>query len=111
MPSSATAIGADLAWLVKLDTLVAERPDGHNRRLRNGERDRLERLLDKIRKHPPRKAAASAANAWTAPRGDRPDAHRQRASPDADTRMKTQKTRENHGGARLTARERNRKPR
>ena len=56
-------IGADLARLVKLDALIAERPDGQNRRLRNGERDRLEQLLDRIQKRPPRKAAASAANA------------------------------------------------
>ena len=56
-------IWADLARLVKLDALVADRADGQNRRLRNGEQDRLERLLDRIQKRPPRKGAASAANA------------------------------------------------
>ena len=101
-------IGTDLAWLVKLDALVAEPPDGQNRRLRNGERDRLERLLDRIQKGPPRRAAASAANAQTCTRGDRPDARRYRESPDAGARTKTPKTHEDHGGARLTARERNR---
>ena len=53
-------IKADLEWLIKLDALVAERPDNQNRRLRNGERDRLERLLDKIQKRPSRKTTASS---------------------------------------------------
>ena len=56
-------IRADLAWLVELDGLVAGRPNGQNRRLRNAERDRLERLLDRIQKRRPRKAAGSPANA------------------------------------------------
>ena len=53
-------IRADLEWLLKLKTLVAERPPNQNRRLRNGERDRLETLLDEIQKRPPRKTAATA---------------------------------------------------
>jgi len=53
-------IRADLEWLLKLKTLVAERPPRQNRRLRNGERDRLEKLLDEIQKRPPRKTAATA---------------------------------------------------
>ena len=53
-------IRADLEWLLKLNTLVAERPPKQNRRLRNGERDRLEKLLDEIQKRPPRKTAATA---------------------------------------------------
>ena len=53
-------IRADLEWLLKLKTLVAERPPKQNRRLRNGERDRLEKLLDEIQKRPPRKTAATA---------------------------------------------------
>ena len=53
-------IRADLEWLLKLKVLVAERPPGQNRRLRNGERDRLEKLLDEIQQRPPRKAAATA---------------------------------------------------
>ena len=52
-------IRADLEWLLKLKTLVAERPPNQNRRLRNGERDRLEKLLDEIQKRPPRKTAAT----------------------------------------------------
>ncbi len=53
-------IRADLEWLLKLKALVAERPPRQNRRLRNGERDRLEKLLDEIQKRPPRKTAATA---------------------------------------------------
>ena len=53
-------IRADLEWLLKLKTLVAERPPRQDRRLRNGERDRLEKLLDEIQKRPPRKTAAIA---------------------------------------------------
>ena len=53
-------IRADLEWLLKLKALVAERPPKQNRRLRNGERDRLEKLLDEIQKRPPRKTAATA---------------------------------------------------
>ncbi len=49
-------IGGDLQWLLELDALVARRPDQQNRRLRNGERDRLERLLDTVQKRRPRKA-------------------------------------------------------
>ena len=55
-------IEADLAWLVKLDALVAERPAGQNRRLRNGERNRLERLLDRIQRRPSRRAGAATAD-------------------------------------------------
>ena len=47
----------DLRWLIELEALVARRPDQQNRRLRNGERDRLERLLDTVQKRRPRKAA------------------------------------------------------
>ena len=46
----------DLRWLIELEALVARRPDQQNRRLRNGERDRLERLLDTVQKRRPRKA-------------------------------------------------------
>ena len=48
-------IRADLDWLIELKALVERRPPQQNRRLRNGERDRLERLLDEIQKRPPRK--------------------------------------------------------
>ena len=53
-------IRADLEWLLKLKTLVAERPPKQNRRLWNGEHDRLEKLLDEIQKSPPRRTAATA---------------------------------------------------
>ena len=53
-------IRADLEWLLKLKILVAERPPNQNRRLRNGERDRLEKLLDEVQRRPPRKTAANA---------------------------------------------------
>ena len=46
----------DLRWLIELEALVARRPEQQNRRLRNGERDRLERLLDTVQKRRPRKA-------------------------------------------------------
>lgn len=46
---------ADLDWLLELQALVGRRPPQQNRRLRNGERDRLERLLDEVQKRPPRK--------------------------------------------------------
>ena len=46
----------DLRWLLELEALVARRPEQQNRRLRNGERDRLERLLDTVQKRRPRKA-------------------------------------------------------
>ena len=48
-------IRADLDWLIELERLVERRPAQQNRRLRNGERDRLERLLDTVQKRPPRK--------------------------------------------------------
>ena len=48
---------ADLQWLAGLDAYVSTRPEGQNRRLRNGERERLEKLLDTIQKRPPRKTA------------------------------------------------------
>ena len=46
----------DLQWLIELEALVARRPEQQNRRLRNGERDRLERLLDTVQKRRPRKS-------------------------------------------------------
>ncbi len=47
---------ADLDWLLALKALVERRPPQQNRRLRNAERDRLEKLLDEIQKRPPRKS-------------------------------------------------------
>ena len=47
---------ADLDWLLELKALVDRRPPQQNRRLRNAERDRLEKLLDEIQKRPPRKS-------------------------------------------------------
>ncbi len=47
---------ADLDWLLELKALVERRPPQQNRRLRNAERDRLEKLLDEIQKRPPRKS-------------------------------------------------------
>ena len=49
-------IRGDLRWLLELEALVARRPEQQNRRLRNGERDRLERLLDTVQKRRPRKS-------------------------------------------------------
>ncbi len=49
---------ADLDWLLELKALVERRPPQQNRRLRNGERDRLEKLLDEIQKRPPRKSGS-----------------------------------------------------
>ena len=54
-------IRADLDWLIELERLIERRPDQQNRRLRNGERDRLEKLLDTVQKRPPRKRSAKAA--------------------------------------------------
>ena len=51
-------VRADLEWLLELKALVERRPPQQNRRLRNGERDRLETLLDEIQKRRPRKSAA-----------------------------------------------------
>ena len=51
-------IRADLDWLIELERLVDRRPAQQNKRLRNGERDRLEKLLDTVQKRPPRKRAA-----------------------------------------------------
>ena len=48
-------IRADLDWLIELERLVDRRPAQQNKRLRNGERDRLEKLLDTVQKRPPRK--------------------------------------------------------
>ena len=47
----------DLDWLKELDQLIERRPAGQNRRLREGERDRLEKLLDRVQRRPPRKGA------------------------------------------------------
>ena len=47
---------ADLDWLLELKALVERRPPQQNRRLRNAERHRLEKLLDEIQKRPPRKS-------------------------------------------------------
>ena len=46
---------ADLDWLIELEGLIGRRPAQQNKRLRNGERDRLEKLLDTVQKRPPRK--------------------------------------------------------
>ena len=48
-------IRADLDWLIELEGLIGRRPAQQNKRLRNGERDRLEKLLDTVQKRPPRK--------------------------------------------------------
>ena len=53
-------IRADLEWLIELQALVERRPQQQNRRLRNAERDRLEKLLDVVQKRPPRRTAAGA---------------------------------------------------
>ena len=50
----------DLDWLLELKALVERRPPQQNRRLRNGERDRLEKLLDEIQKRPPRKSVSGS---------------------------------------------------
>ena len=52
-------IRADLDWLLELERLVGRRPAQQNRRLRNGERDRLEKLLDTVQKRPPRKRSGN----------------------------------------------------
>ena len=52
-------IRADLDWLIELERLIGRRPAQQNRRLRNGERDRLEKLLDTVQKRPPRKRGAN----------------------------------------------------
>ena len=52
-------IRADLDWLIELERLVDRRPAQQNRRLRNGERERLEKLLDTVQKRPPRKRSAN----------------------------------------------------
>ena len=51
---------ADLDWLLELQALVERRPPQQNRRLRNAERDRLEKLLDEIQKRPPRKTMSAS---------------------------------------------------
>ena len=51
-------IRADLDWLIELERLIERRPDQQNKRLRNGERDRLEKLLDTVQKRPPRKRSS-----------------------------------------------------
>ena len=53
-------IRADLDWLIELERLIARRPAQQNKRLRNGERERLEKLLDTVQKRPPRKRSAAA---------------------------------------------------
>ncbi len=50
-------VQADLDWLLDLKKLVDRRPAGQNRRLREGERLRLEKLLDEVQKRPARKVA------------------------------------------------------
>ena len=52
-------IRADLDWLIELERLVDRRPAQQNKRLRNGERDRLEKLLDTVQKRPPRKRSGN----------------------------------------------------
>lgn len=52
-------IRADLEWLIELEALVERRPPQQNRRLRNAERDRLEKLLDMVQKRPARKSGVS----------------------------------------------------
>ena len=52
-------IRADLDWLIELERLVARRPAQQNKRLRSGERDRLEKLLDTVQKRPPRKRSGN----------------------------------------------------
>ena len=51
-------IRADLDWLIELERLIERRPDQQNKRLRNGERDRVEKLLDTVQKRPPRRRSA-----------------------------------------------------
>ena len=48
-------VRADLDWLIELEGLIGRRHAQQNMRLRNGERDRLEKLLDTVQKRPPRK--------------------------------------------------------
>ena len=48
-------VRADLDWLIELEGLIGRRPTQQNKRLRNGERHRLEKLLDTVQKRPPRK--------------------------------------------------------
>lgn len=48
-------VRVDLDWLIELERLVERRPAQQNVRLRNGERDRIEQLLDVVQKWPPRK--------------------------------------------------------
>ena len=45
--------------MIFLERLVARRPAQQNKRLRNGERDRLEKLLDTVQKRPPRKRSGN----------------------------------------------------
>ena len=52
-------VRADLDWLIEMERLIDRRPAQQNRRLRNGERDRLEKLLDTVQKRPPRKRGAN----------------------------------------------------
>ena len=52
-------VRADLDWLLELERLIDRRPAQQNKRLRNGERDRLEKLLDTVQKRPPRKRAGN----------------------------------------------------
>ena len=47
----------DLDWLLELERLVERRPGGQNRRLRDGECERLEKLLNQVQRRPPRKGA------------------------------------------------------
>ena len=53
-------VRADLDWLIELERLVDRRPAQQNKRLRNGERDRLEKLLDTVQKRSPRKRSAKS---------------------------------------------------
>ncbi len=56
-PLAEGEVREDLDWLMELDQLIERRPAGQNRRLREGERDRLEKLLDSVQRRPPRKGA------------------------------------------------------
>ena len=53
-------VRADLDWLIEMEGLIGRRPTQQNKRLRNGERHRLEKLLDTVQKRPPRKRGGNA---------------------------------------------------
>ena len=54
-------VRADLDWLIELERLIERRPRQQNKRLRNAERDRLEKLLDAVQKRPPRKRTGAGS--------------------------------------------------